>query len=120
MASKLRTHRGSSADVGATATATPNTSLTYKLVSDVNKLHAVGFRNNSGSTVYLMIFNQATLPANGVAPFLPVQQVDTGTQCWVDFGASGAPMDNICAALSSTDDTLTTIAGNVRITVTFS
>lgn len=114
--SKNRTYRTS--NPGMAGAKQTNTTLAYNIVLDVNHLHAVGVRNTTGADVYLMVFDADELPANGTAPDLPPELIPDGMTTWIDFGGAACPMDNIVAAISSSDNTLTIHGTAFRITVT--
>lgn len=71
------------------------------------RLEWVEVYNASGSTLYLQLFDSATLPANGAVP-IAVVQVPTKNTVAIDYSQSPFPFDNgIVACLSSTDITKT-------------
>ena len=75
------------------------------------RLFSTSFKNQSGGTLYYMLFDAVTLPGNGTHPSGIAAEVAAGGVSFFDY-PTGRPFKNGCiVAASSTDDTLT-LAGD--------
>lgn len=80
---------------------------TNQAVAGAKKLYSVTGYNSKASNQYILLFDAATLPANGTVPLLALQANSKNAFAW-DFGPEGMSMSTgVVVANSSTDTTLT-------------
>lgn len=88
---------------------------THYVISDVTcvVMRAV-VTNTSAGTLYLHVFDRATVPDDGAVPTTPPIPVAAGTPNGDDWRPQGLRMLNGCTCvLSTTLDTLTRVGSNV-------
>ncbi len=90
----------------------PSESAVIKASSGL--LYKVQAYNNTADTVYLQVFDSASLPDNGAIPALAPQPIAANSFAAFEFATWGRPFTNgIVVAVSSTAATLTRTGGGI-------
>lgn len=71
--------------------------------------------NFSGADVYLMVFQSGTNSTAGTRPAASVVKIPSGSTGGKSWGASGAPFDSLCVAVSTTPFALTNAAAGLGV-----
>lgn len=90
----------------------------YVAVTVPSQVFSVEVNNFSGATLYLMVFDSATNQLANATPHFTALPVPTGTVCYKDWSAAGAPFNygvNVC--LSTTPFSLTNATSGGTATV---
>lgn len=101
------------------ATSSPAGEASHSVAKPATWLEVVAF-NNTAATAYLMIFDDATLPANGTVPDVTAIAVGAGDTVAVDVGPDGLTFTKgVTVALSSTPLSLTLDGATNSFTIVY-
>lgn len=100
---------GNNGDSAASSAGSPTESQVVKAGAGV--LYSVRAYNNTGSTIYLQVFDAVAVPADGVTPTLAPRNIAANSWGEIDLGVGRTFTNGISLAASSTPTVLTRTGG---------